>query len=295
MWRAEIIADTLNSATGDRITTIVAVYPRIPVHEQLLTHSMLRRNSRSSRIPSTKRFSEEPIYTPEWYLDAKRMQPGDTAPDLAVRDAETIWAMAHAYALDRANALSDRKIHREIANRLQEPFKFITAVFTSTDWPWFFRVRCSEDQPVQSPTRKIARMMLDAYVKSVPREVIPGGWHLPLITEEERDWSRTPEQWAEISSARCARVSAATFEGKFDYEADLDLFTRLTTHNEWSPLEHPCRAVPHTHLTGGYTGPYMGWESYRSMYPGSYDPSPLRPDEIAHLLGSPSGSASSGA
>jgi hypothetical protein len=287
VWRAEVVADSLNTATGDRITTIVATYPRIPVHEHLLTHSMLRRNSRSNRVVSTKKMAEFEPYRPErYYEDARRMQPGNPISGRNAEVCEAIWQTAYANALQSVSFFDQMGVHREIANRLLEPFKPITSVFTSTDWPWFFRVRCAEDQPVQSPTRKIARMMLEAFVGSVPKKVGLGGWHLPFVSEEEvldivEDGGEAASL-ATISAARCARVSALTFEGKHDYAADVDLHNRLVASNEWSPLEHPAQAHGFPERRGS---PYRGWTSYRSIFPGSYDPSPLTPAETARLLG----------
>ena len=40
MVEAEIILDSINVATGDRITTIRCVYPRV-IHAELVTHRLL--------------------------------------------------------------------------------------------------------------------------------------------------------------------------------------------------------------------------------------------------------------
>ena len=53
-YEARIERDSVNVATGQRITTFVVTYPRF-VHSELLTHRVFSRNSASSRaIPFAK-------------------------------------------------------------------------------------------------------------------------------------------------------------------------------------------------------------------------------------------------
>jgi hypothetical protein len=67
---ADVIADSVNTATGDRLTTFCLAYPRLPVHEHVLTHRMLSRNTSSNRAVSTARLAEQPIFVPDdWRLD----------------------------------------------------------------------------------------------------------------------------------------------------------------------------------------------------------------------------------
>jgi hypothetical protein len=61
MWRAEVVADSVNEVTGDRLTTFCLEYPRLPVHEHFLTHRMLSRNTRSNRAVSTGKLADQPI------------------------------------------------------------------------------------------------------------------------------------------------------------------------------------------------------------------------------------------
>lgn len=46
-----------------------------------------------------------------------------------------------------------------------------------------------------------------------------------------------------ISTARCARLSYMTFEGKIDYEKDIALHDQLLESRHASPFEHCCRAL----------------------------------------------------
>lgn len=62
-----------------------------------------------------------------------------------------------------------------------------------------------------------------------------------------------------IATARCARISYNTFEGKDDYEADIKLHDRLASSGHWSPFEHCARAMSNHEYEmwiGGNTGNY---------------------------------------
>jgi hypothetical protein len=86
-----------------------------------------------------------------------------------------------------------------------------------------------------------------------------------------------------LATARCARVSTLTFEGRLDPDADLRLHDDLVAGQEWSPFEHAARAI----AAGGepYAANFRGWRSYRSTFPDAYRPEPLTAEEVRDLLG----------
>jgi hypothetical protein len=287
VWRAEIVADSLNSATGDRLTTFALQYPRLPVHEHLLTHRMLSRNTRSNRAVSTGKLAEQPVFVPaDWRLDDRRLRQDAPLPDDAVPRARRLWVAAAVGAEGWARRLAGLGVHRQTANRLMEPFRYTVTVATATDWPWWFRLRCAGD--AQGDTQRLARMMLAAYAASTPVAREPGDWHLPFVTDEDADQaaaSPCPDaDLCRLATARCARVSALTFEGRIDPEADQRLHDDLVRGQEWSPFEHAAQAFAYAPDRDGYAANLRGWRQYRSTFPNSYDPSALRPDEVAALL-----------
>ena len=287
MWRAEVVADSLNTATGDRLTTFCLQYPRLPVHEHFLTHRMLSRNTRSNRAVSTARLAEQPLFVPtDWRLDDRRMRQEHALPDDAVCRARRLWVAAAVGAEGWARRLAELGVHRQTANRLMEPFKYTTTVATATDWPWWFRLRCAGD--AQGETQRLARMMLEAYAASTPVPREPGAWHLPFVTPEDVERASGMDDPAghlcRLSTARCARVSTLTFEGRLDPCADLRLHDELVDGQEWSPFEHAARAFAYGPRDAGYAANLRGWRQYRALFPSSYDASPLRPEEVEALL-----------
>ena len=80
----------------------------------------------------------------------------------------------------------------------------------------------------------------------------------------------TPRQIAEISAARCARVSYLTHDGKRDPQADLTLYERLVSSGHMSPLEHV--AMPCTgEMENEFCGNFYGWFQLRKTIPCEQD------------------------
>jgi len=88
-------------------------------------------------------------------------------------------------------------------------------------------------------------------------------WHLPYISDEERK-TLPIETLLACSTARCARVSYLTHEGKEpDPEADKILFERLVGSRPLhaSPCEHQAYASP----VKGYVKNFNGWVQHRAL------------------------------
>src|SRR5205823_14530781 len=105
---------------------------------------------------------------------------------------------------------------------------------------------------------------LRAYVDSTPERRAPGEWHLPFVTPDDIARARTkPRQRAEaylcaLATARAARVSTLTFEGKLDPCADQRLHDDLVRGQEWSPFEHAARAFAYGPDCDGYAANLRG-------------------------------------
>ena len=109
----------------------------------------------------------------------------------------------------------------------------------------------------------LAEAMWDAINESEPKQLKPGEWHIPFGDSfDENELTKIlnrihPIQpaWLEwqinqindlkikIATARCARLSYMTFEGKIDYEKDIALHDQLLSAKHASPFEHCCRAL----------------------------------------------------
>jgi thymidylate synthase ThyX len=247
--------------SGDRLTTFVVTYPRF-VHSELLTHRMLSRNSSSSRaIPIEKMIEQvmsDPVLPVWWGKNQKGMQAREELIDEARAGAESYWLAARDEAVLRARMLHGVGLHKQIVNRLLEPWMWITVIVSATEWDNFFKLRCHPD--AQPEIRRIAEMMQEAYKINVPTRIDTGGWHLPFI--QAGDGVLTFTKAKKISTARCARVSYLTHDGRRDFDEDVKLHDQLKGGSgvgHWSPFEHVAMAM----ATPRRSGNFIGWTQYR--------------------------------
>ncbi|HEV8023161.1 MAG TPA: FAD-dependent thymidylate synthase [Candidatus Lustribacter sp.] len=281
-FSARVLLDS-RSPSGARLTTLEVRYPRF-IHSEMMTHRVFSRNAASSRaIPIKKMIAavrEEPALPVYWGRNQTGMSAREAiAPEVEER-ARAEWQAALDDALRHAERLAaqDIDLHKQLVNRLLEPFAWITVIITATEWANFFTQRCHPD--AQPEIKHIAEMMLAAYRASTPATVELGRWHLPLIQDDER--SLPDEELCKLSVARCARVSYLTHDGKRDRDKDLDLFEKLLgggANGHWSPFEHV--ATPAADARA-HSANFVGWEQFRKRFPQEHAAS--FPDEYAAAI-----------
>lgn len=253
MFEARVECDSVNP-DGVRLTTFVVCYPRC-IHSELLTHRMLSRNSASSRaIPVEKmirRVEEDPFVPLYFGRNQKGMQDGGALDGGEAEVARAEWLAARDDAVRHAKTLASGGVHKQLANRVVEPWMWITVVVTATDWANFFALRCHKD--AEPHFQHVAGMMREALQASRPDRVNVGGWHLPFIGDE--DWIAAAdlggveaayERLKLVSVGRCARVSYETHDGKRDHSEDVKLAERLAsaTPKHASPFGHVATPDP---------------------------------------------------
>ena len=257
-----IAADSVHpKSDSPRLTTMLLKYPRM-IHAEFLVHRVFSRNASSSRaIPVQKMLDsvlKDPAYPVEWGMNQPGMQARETANEETADLAEETWDDAIRDALKHADRLMKLGLHKQIVNRLLEPFAHISVIVTSTDWQNFFDLRCHADA---DPTiRALADAMRDAYEDSEPTETM---FHVPLVPEFNKDKPLRP--YMMMSAARAARVSYLNHDNSQpDTERDLELATRLRDGRHMSPFEHQAIAVRTTdrRLTRNFSS---GWVQHRAM------------------------------
>lgn len=238
-YSARVIADSINEA-GNRLTTMEVVFPRCMLAE-FNTHRLFSRNSASSRaIPVRKqieRIMTDPFIPVYWGAN----KPG-MAADVELEGRERLlaiseWLGARDDAVRRAERLLALNLHKQISNRLLEPFMWQTVIVTATEWSNYFALRANAQ--AQPEIRTIAEMMKEVYAESVPVLLHEGQWHTPLIQPDEKQWAELHvEDAIKVSAGRCARVSYLTHEGVRDLSKDIELCEKLVHSGHMSPLEH---------------------------------------------------------
>jgi thymidylate synthase ThyX len=261
MIRAEILLDSVNTS-GNRIITWVLKYPRF-IHSEFMTHRVFSRNAASSRaIPVDKIISSitiEPAMPHVWGLNQKGMQATVEASEAQREEGEQVWLAALDYAVQHARKLQELGFHKQIVNRILEPFAHMTVIVTGTEWDNFFALRA---HPAAQPEFQIlANKMLAAYKQNRPTPIDKDGWHIPF--GDRMPEGITTEQRLKIATARCARVSYLTFEGEIKPEKDYELHDALLKDGHMSPFEHCATALD----SGKQSGNFRGWLQYRKQLP----------------------------
>ena len=285
--QATVIAHSI-SEQGIPLITFQLRYWR-PIHAELMTHRVFSRNAGSSRARPSKAIIEQVRNDPWGPIHWGKNQPGMQAHEQIqhVEHAEDRWRWAAEDAANAALGLLDIGLHKQVVNRLLEPFTYIDVVMTGTDFANWFALRDHAD--ADPGIQDLAQAMKRALADSEPKYLNPGQWHLPYITED--DYVSVREYMAEgevdansnplpllrkISAARCARVSYKAFDGTVaPVSADLKLFDKLVQANlvHASPTEH--QATPDLWDYDMWVNPekhgnFRGWIQHRKLIQNEY-------------------------
>lgn len=277
------------SPQGIPLVTVHLRYWR-GIHSELMTHRAFSRNARSSRaVPVAKMLEEirnDPFIPRHWGKNQKGMQAGEELGPIERSEARAMWLTARNRAMEQGEKLMELGLHKQVANRLLEPFMWIDTLVTSTDWANFFALRDHKD--AEPHFRDLAQLTKEAIKSATFQKLDYHQWHLPYITSNDlRMWagdgpgdSDIAEAYdiaRKVSAARCARISYAPFDGIATVPAELDRYNKLIEN--WpvhaSPVEH--QAVPdsiykshrgvqwnnlHQHRN------FRGWRQFRAMIKG---------------------------
>jgi len=248
-------AVTASVANDIPLTTLELKYPRF-IHSELMTHRMFSRNAASSRAIPVKKMIEQVENDPAMPIHWGKNQPGMVAdeeqsrlvyvPDYAAGDYWALlpneaWRHAADVAVEVAKSYQDAGYHKQIVNRLLEPFQFMHTVVTATEWNNFFNLRLHKD--AQPEIYELARVMQQAMEEAEYTELEHGQWHLPYLTDRDEIFHKFGDEWivAAIKSsvARCARVSYLNHDNtQPDLEKDVALHDMLLEAGHMSPFEH---------------------------------------------------------
>lgn len=277
--KATVVCDSV-SPDGNRLVTFECEYPRI-IHAEVMTHRMFSRNAASSRaIPLAKMLEQLHGMPVRFGPNQAGMQ--DTGVDhnapvqlLRYTDFQSVydeelyeanvwgagpeyaWEQARDSAVEFAKAFSDAGYHKQICNRLTEPFQMMKVLISSTEMPNFFWLR--KDEAADPTLQELANVMQQASEASTPTELGYGEWHLPYVcverhggTGEQVFFLNEPANWGEclgleeaikVSAARCAAVSYRNTD--YDLEKSIQVYERLVgaEKKHGSALEHQAKVM----------------------------------------------------
>lgn len=270
----QVIADSVGQRSG-RITTFELTYPRI-IHSEFMTHRLFSRNAMSSRAVPIKKMVELIRTNMAMPVRFGSNKPG--MQDKGVEHDEPVvldgcnkvsgreaWQAAAYHACEFAEAFDEAGYHKQIANRLIEPFQMMKTVMTATDLENFFWLRVDADA---DPTIEVlAKLMKEALDDSQPEWLQPGTWHTPYVEhiydggplgdghrfvgyavydEGGSPVMLTEEEALRISASCCGQVSYRRLDSTKDKA--LDIYTRLVAGKKVhaSPFEHQAKEIEET-------------------------------------------------
>ena len=235
-----------------------------------------------------------PAIPVSWGKNQPGMKANEDVGSAVATEAEQIWNRAKDDALHWADALAHKlAIHKQIANRITEPWMTMKTVISGTEWNNFFHLRNHAD--AQPEIKALAEAMTVAYTTHLPVPLKPGQWQLPYITLAEyvptgelqylnNNFDPISLEEAKIVSASCcAQVSYRKNDDSFDKAKKIYNQLILSEPVHASPIEHQatpmdvnsmCRFEPDTwqpgvtHVSANsdlWSGNLRGWIQYRKL------------------------------
>lgn len=296
--KAKLLQASKSVYTDAIAYTFELEYPRF-IHAELLTHRTPSRNSASSRaIPVAKmleQIEEDTAMPIHWGKNQAGMQAKEELEGYSLLDVQMLWKNAQLQACHLAQLMSNLGAHKQIANRIVEPFQHMKIVFTATDLNNFFWLRNHPD--AQPEIRELARLMYEEVQSAEPVVLKEGELHVPyvsriyvddvFVTYAVGEDMLTAEEAIKVSASLCAQVSYR--KADFSLQKAIDIYDRLVGSEpaHASPFEHQliCEEPPRyvefffmekyndgrwTHIDRNgqyYSGNIRGFVQYRQTIP----------------------------
>ena len=292
---AKVVADSISN--GIRITTLQLHYPRF-IHAEFMTHRLFSRNASSSRaIPITSvidQVTQSPATPEHWGKNQSGMQAKHELDIPARARSQQEWMLALDSAVEHAKKLQEFGCHKQIVNRILEPFQHINVIMTATELTNFFWLRNHED--AQPEIKILAERMQEAVDASTPVKLKFGEWHLPFVSTyrdqfgeflwyfDENGEDISLEEAQKISASACAQVSYR--KNDLSLEKAAMIWDRLIFSEPChaSPVEHQATPMLYTeakhydspeawqpgttHMTANgelWSGNFRGWVQHRKL------------------------------
>ena len=285
---------SVNVHNGKKMMTLRVKYPRI-IHAEKLKHSQLKCNTSSSRAIPVKQNNQyilSDVAMPVRFgKNQSGMQDCGELDNPVVIDGKSYtpqqaWEYAAGLMCKVSDAFADAGYHKQVCNRLTEPFQYTEAVFSGSEWANFFWLRCDQDA---DPTIKVlADLCFQAYADDDDWQLLSHGqWHLPYVDCKfidgeqvfyQEDKQLTLQEAKLISMSTCAQASYRKEDNSLEKALVVEgrLFSGKKVHA--SPSEHQAMAfnmfsdafdgtgITHHNKQGDLcSGNLVGWVQFRQL------------------------------
>ncbi len=142
-----------------------------PYHN-FVANGFVVHNSRTARVRAmpTKKMIERALDNPampvEWGVNKAGMSASEILTEEQAELAKEEWLRARDSAVQHVRALQEFNVHKQVINRILEPYMWHTVIVTATEWENFFSLRLAEN--AQPEFRVAARLMFDVKGLSDP-------------------------------------------------------------------------------------------------------------------------------
>jgi hypothetical protein len=284
----EVVLHSKSSVTGKELITFLVDHPRI-VHAEELKHRQFSYSAASSRAIPAAKMSEQLTGMPVSFgKNQSGMQAGEEHNEtITVKGyseayegryttglydleymhyytPEEAWEAAKEDAVKWSNAFAEAGYHKQVYNRLTEPFQMIRVLVTSTETDNFFWLR--NDKAADPTLQEQARCMFEAMQQSVPQILEPGQWHLPFVDcryyEDAEQCYLVDNKYVPLDEAikvSCARCAATSFRNEnYGLEKSLQVYDRLVNGDKVhaGALEHCGTPMEKEYYQHGFAGDF---------------------------------------
>jgi len=302
--KVKLLQKSLGPYSDACMGTYELVYPRM-IHQEVLTHKQLSRNCASSRaipIESMLKEIENDVAVPvHWGKNQTGMQAGEELNGEALDLVQQYWQLAAKEAIKYSRRLAETGVHKQVANRVTEPYQHMKTVMSATDWNNCFYLRNHKDA---DPTiAMLFKQMQELWESTEASALDLGEFHTPYVDSilrvKNKTISRqylevgygffTPEEALKVSASCCAQTSFRKNDSSVD-KADM-VYDRLVNSKpvHASPFEHQAKpmqkysnpfdasqwepGITHVNRKGElFSGNLRGWVQHRQLIEGNFLP-----------------------
>lgn len=251
---ARVVAYSVSGETGEKIITFEVEYPRI-IHSETMTHRLFSRNAASSRaIPVAKTIEmirENPAMPVRFGANQSGMQDKGVEYSQEVLvgekvfpDAKHLWWYLAEEVANYAEGLAVAGYHKQLCNRILEPFQYMKTVITFTGGGAnFFGLRDHAD--ADPSICELAQCMKEAMELAPVKFLKVGDWHMPYYKDGAfiKGSDRGLQKALKISASCAAQVSYRKLDDS-EEKAEM-VYDRLVNSKpvHASPFEHQAVAL----------------------------------------------------
>ena len=257
--RAAVLAKSI--ANGITITTFLIDFPRFILAE-LNTHRAISKNGASSRaIPvaqQIKRVQDNPVVPIHFGLNQAGMS-ADTEVDENTKSKGLYeWLFNANRSVVGAQILQGMGVHKQVVNRIMEPYSFMRMVVTATEWDNFFWLRLHKD--ADPHIAELARVMLHAYQQTPAVENAHGITAQEAIEHSMSCCAQTSYRKLDMSTEKTEAIVERLFNGERCHASPSEHIAKPIEFTHCEPFTEATHIDSSNNL---WSNNFKGWHQYR--------------------------------